>query len=94
MKLDQDEHRTVDDLLGGGVATVVEPDEPEPLPEQAPPAGDDATAARFALPGLRRLMRNAAGLSPDSIDLLAAITDRLRAAEGALADPATNDSVR
>ncbi|MFC3961752.1 hypothetical protein [Nocardia jiangsuensis] len=93
MKLDQDEHRTVDDLLGGGVATVVAPDEPEPLPDEAP-TGDEATAAGFALPGLRRLMRNAAGLSPESIDLLAAITDRLRAAEGALADPATCDSVR
>ncbi|WP_067659878.1 hypothetical protein [Nocardia harenae] len=92
MKLDQDEHRTVDDLLGGGVATVVAPDEPRALPGE--PEGDDALAARFALSGLRRLMRNAAGLSPESIDLLAAITDRLRAAEGALADPATCDTVR
>lgn len=38
---------------------------------------------------LRRLVRHALGLSEESMDLLTAVTDRLRTAEGALADPAT-----
>ncbi len=39
---------------------------------------------------LRRLVRLALGLSTESMDLLTALTDRLRTAEGALADPATS----
>ncbi|WP_227996171.1 hypothetical protein [Nocardia australiensis] len=38
---------------------------------------------------LRRLMHHALGVSEESMDLLTALTDRLRTAEGALADPAT-----
>ncbi|WP_433200731.1 hypothetical protein ACQP1G_09035 [Nocardia sp. CA-107356] len=38
---------------------------------------------------LRRLVHLALGLSTESMDLLTALTDRLRTAEGALADPAT-----
>ncbi|MEV4126227.1 hypothetical protein [Nocardia sp. NPDC049707] len=38
---------------------------------------------------LRRLVQLALGLSTESMDLLTALTDRLRTAEGALADPAT-----
>lgn len=92
MTFDHDES----DDSRGGVATVIAPDEPgpPPVPLPAEPLPDAELAARIAAPGLRRLVRNAAGLSTESIDLLAAITDRLRAAEGALADPATNDSVR
>lgn len=43
---------------------------------------------------LRRLVCTAIGLSDDSMDLLGAITDRLRIVEGALDDPATTDIVR
>jgi hypothetical protein len=39
---------------------------------------------------LRRLVQLALGLSTESMDLLTALTDRLRTAEGALADPATS----
>lgn len=39
---------------------------------------------------LRRLVQLALGLSAESMDLLTALTDRLRTAEGALADPATS----
>ncbi len=39
---------------------------------------------------LRRLVHLALGLSTESMDLLTALTDRLRTAEGALADPATS----
>ncbi|MGY4103165.1 hypothetical protein ACW2Q0_26940 [Nocardia sp. R16R-3T] len=39
---------------------------------------------------LGRLVRLALGLSTESMDLLTALTDRLRTAEGALADPATS----
>ncbi len=37
---------------------------------------------------LRRLLRTTIGLSQESVDLLTSMADRLRAAEGALPDPA------
>ncbi|MEU0506694.1 hypothetical protein [Nocardia sp. NPDC005998] len=39
---------------------------------------------------LSRLLHLALGLSTESMDLLTALTDRLRTAEGALPDPATS----
>ncbi|WP_433732535.1 hypothetical protein ACQP0C_09540 [Nocardia sp. CA-129566] len=39
---------------------------------------------------LRHLLHLALGLSTESMDLLTALTDRLRTAEGALPDPATS----
>ncbi|WP_433759405.1 hypothetical protein [Nocardia sp. CA-135398] len=39
---------------------------------------------------VRRLVHLALGLSTESMDLLTALTDRLRTAEGALDDPATS----
>ncbi|MFC9894119.1 hypothetical protein ACFVMC_10540 [Nocardia sp. NPDC127579] len=41
-------------------------------------------------PPLRRLVRAAIGLSDESIDLLTRVSERVRAAEGALPDPAMN----
>ncbi|MEV0245479.1 hypothetical protein AB0H76_02695 [Nocardia sp. NPDC050712] len=41
-------------------------------------------------PPLRRLVRVAVGLSEESIELLTRISERMRAAEGALPDPAMN----
>ncbi|MEV6430716.1 hypothetical protein [Nocardia sp. NPDC051463] len=50
---------------------------------------DSVLVCQIASLPLRRLMRHALGLSEESMDLLTAVTDRLRTAEGALADPAT-----
>jgi hypothetical protein len=50
---------------------------------------DTVLASRIMSMPLRRLVRHALGLSEESMDLLNAVTDRLRTAEGALADPAT-----
>ncbi|MFE7797835.1 hypothetical protein [Nocardia sp. NPDC057440] len=50
---------------------------------------DTALVCQITSLPLRRLMRHALGLSEESMDLLTAVTDRLRTAEGALADPAT-----
>ncbi|MFC4375166.1 hypothetical protein ACFO5K_13785 [Nocardia halotolerans] len=64
--------------------TVVEP--------SAAPADPDAVLAEsIACEAIRRLTRLALGLSQDSMDLLTSVTDRLRAAEGALRDPLTSD---
>ncbi|WP_338766212.1 hypothetical protein V7968_42185 [Nocardia vulneris] len=43
---------------------------------------DIGVASALASPLLRRLIHTAVGLSTDSIDLLATMTDRLRAVEG------------
>ncbi|MFX0575407.1 hypothetical protein [Nocardia nepalensis] len=54
------------------------------------PNDHDILVASQILSGpLRRLVHLALGLSTESMDLLTALTDRLRTAEGALADPAT-----
>ncbi|MGW0249989.1 hypothetical protein ACWDYH_25525 [Nocardia goodfellowii] len=45
---------------------------------------------QLSSPGLRRLVRTTIGLSEESIDLLTRVSERLRAAEGALPDPAMN----
>ncbi|GAB2641153.1 hypothetical protein GCM10027088_16770 [Nocardia goodfellowii] len=45
---------------------------------------------QLSSPGLRRLVRTTVGLSEESIDLLTRVSERLRAAEGALPDPAMN----
>jgi hypothetical protein len=50
---------------------------------------DIAVAGQIMNMPLRRLVNLALGLSTESMDLLTALTDRLRTAEGALADPAT-----
>ncbi|WP_278263478.1 hypothetical protein [Nocardia sp. AG03] len=58
----------------------------------AAPADPDALLAeRIKCAATRRLTRLALGLSQDSMDLLTSVTDRLRAAEGALRDPLTAD---
>ncbi|MFD3742898.1 hypothetical protein [Nocardia sp. NPDC058633] len=58
----------------------------------AAPADPDALLAdRFHCDATRHLTRLALGLSQDSMDLLTSVTDRLRAAEGALRDPLTSD---
>ncbi|MFB7875754.1 MULTISPECIES: hypothetical protein [unclassified Nocardia] len=58
----------------------------------AAPADPDALLAeRITCAATRRLTRLALGLSQDSMDLLTSVTDRLRAAEGALRDPLTAD---
>ena len=58
----------------------------------AAPADPDALLAdRFHSDAIRHLTRLALGLSQDSMDLLTSVTDRLRAAEGALRDPLTSD---
>ncbi|MBC7302213.1 MAG: hypothetical protein H5T78_14840 [Nocardia sp.] len=58
----------------------------------AAPADPDALLAdRFHCAATRHLTRLALGLSQDSMDLLTSVTDRLRAAEGALRDPLTSD---
>ncbi|MEU8899041.1 hypothetical protein [Nocardia sp. NPDC048505] len=41
-------------------------------------------------PTLRRLIGASVGLSEESIDLLTKVSERMRAAEGALPDPAMN----
>ncbi|HLS77788.1 MAG TPA: hypothetical protein VK083_13460 [Nocardia sp.] len=52
------------------------------------PADDLRAVDRLHSPGVARLLRAAHGLSPESIDLLTSMAERLRAAEGALPDPA------
>lgn len=49
---------------------------------------DAELAGQLSSPLLSRLVRTTVGLSPESIDLLTRISDRLRTAEGALPDPA------
>ncbi|WP_330228987.1 hypothetical protein OHA40_23205 [Nocardia sp. NBC_00508] len=59
-----------------------------PTEHDSPTEHDGAVADRFAGQRLRRLIHTAIGLSDDSIDLLTAMTSRLRAAEGMLSrDP-------
>lgn len=57
----------------------------------APADPDFLLAQRIKCDATRRLTRLALGLSQDSMDLLTSVTDRLRAAEGALRDPLTAD---
>ncbi|WP_336081016.1 hypothetical protein [Nocardia sp. SSK8] len=57
----------------------------------APADPDVLLAERIKCAATRRLTRLALGLSQDSMDLLTSVTDRLRAAEGALRDPLTAD---
>ncbi|KAF0846415.1 hypothetical protein [Nocardia caishijiensis] len=57
----------------------------------APADPDVALAQRINCDRVRHLTRLALGLSQDSMDLLTSVTDRLRAAEGALRDPLTSD---
>ncbi|MFE3541698.1 hypothetical protein ACFXK0_01860 [Nocardia sp. NPDC059177] len=57
----------------------------------APADPDVLLAERIKCDATRRLTRLALGLSQDSMDLLTSVTDRLRAAEGALRDPLTAD---
>ncbi|MCA2206414.1 MULTISPECIES: hypothetical protein [Nocardia] len=57
----------------------------------APADPDAALAKRINCDRVRHLTRLALGLSQDSMDLLTSVTDRLRAAEGALRDPLTSD---
>ncbi|MFC6011187.1 hypothetical protein [Nocardia lasii] len=64
--------------------TVVDPSDASADP-------DALLADRFHCAATRRLTRLALGLSQDSMDLLTSVTDRLRAAEGALRDPLTAD---
>ncbi|MEU3012349.1 hypothetical protein [Nocardia asteroides] len=57
----------------------------------APADPDVLLAERFSCGAIRYLTLLACGLSQDSMDLLTSVTDRLRAAEGALRDPLTSD---
>ncbi|GGK45166.1 hypothetical protein [Nocardia camponoti] len=69
------------------VVTVVEQFE-----HSAAPADPDASLAeRISCAKIRYLTQLALGLSEESMDLLTSVTDRLRAAEGALGDPLTAD---
>ncbi|WP_040797856.1 hypothetical protein [Nocardia higoensis] len=58
------------------------------LHPQELPADDLRAVDRLSSPVLAHLLRAAAGLSRESVDLLASMAERLRAAEGALPDPA------
>ncbi|WP_328656560.1 hypothetical protein [Nocardia salmonicida] len=70
--------------MSAPVVTVVE--------HSAASADPDALIAdRVHCDAIRHLTRLALGLSQDSMDLLTSVTDRLRAAEGALRDPLTSD---
>lgn len=57
----------------------------------APADPDVLLTQRIKCEPIRYLTRLAVGLSQDSMDLLTSVTDRLRAAEGALRDPLTSD---
>ncbi|WP_280347059.1 hypothetical protein [Nocardia neocaledoniensis] len=57
----------------------------------APADPDVLLAQRITCGAVRYLTLLACGLSEDSMDLLTSVTDRLRAAEGALRDPLTAD---
>lgn len=60
-------------------------------PDTALSDPDAALAGRFKSAPVRYLALLAVGLSAESMELLVSVTDRLRAAEGALRDPLTAD---
>ncbi|MEU2253315.1 hypothetical protein [Nocardia xishanensis] len=56
--------------------------------DQHPADPDLPVIGQFSNPRLSRLVRLGVGLSPESIDLLTILAERLRTAERALPDPA------
>ncbi|WP_431971122.1 hypothetical protein [Nocardia sp. bgisy134] len=56
--------------------------------DQHPADPDLPLIGRLSNPRLSRLVRISVGLSPESLDLLTSLAERLRTAERALPDPA------